>query len=197
MIRQLVRQIRRGPDKAPREPGWSTLIQGSRRTQLGRAYVRTLMVCLISLAIFLLVTADSRREVVEALVMGLVFTIFPWIIANAVPTHWVLVGEQGLRLQIRDQGRFKLPWGQIKDVRIQNTTMTGPMGPFYEDAPSSTLANKGTFFDYMQQDHWSVLIITDNRWIHINARDFDTPEEAGRVLASHLLQAGMVECRDG
>ena len=70
--------------------------------------------------------------------------------------------------------------------------MTGPMGPFYGDAPSSILASKDTFFDYMQQEHWSILIITVYRWQHINARDFDAPEEAGRLLGNHLLIAGLL-----
>ena len=194
MIRQLIRQLTRGPSKAPKEPGWSTLTQSSGRTRLGRAYICLLMVVLQSMAIFLLVTADSQTEVIEALVMLTLVTVFPLVLINSVPTHWVLVGDQGLRLQLRDQGRYKLPWGKIQEIRIQRTAMKGPIGPFYEAAPPSTLESQDSFLGHMQRDDWTIVVITGQRWIHINARDFDRPDEAGRVLGSHLIKAGMVQC---
>ena len=155
------------------------------------------MVCLNAMAVLLLVTADSSREVAEAIVMALVFTLFPWALVNAVPSHWVLVGEQGLRLQLKDQGAHRLPWGQISEAHLLKTTMSGPLGPFYADAPQSALSGKDALFEYLQQDHWSIRIISGSRWIHINARDFDAPAEAGRVIGSHLLKAGLLTHQGG
>jgi len=161
---------------------------------MGRLYVRFLMIVLLSMAIFLLVTADNQREVVEAVVMAIIVTVFPMALSNAVPTYWVLVGDEGLQIQNKTLGCINVPWQTIKETRLQKTIMKGPFGPFYEEAPTSVLMNTEVFMAYMTSDHWSIVLITENRWLTIDGRDFDSPSDAGRVLGSRLLTERLCSC---
>jgi len=150
------------------------------------------MIGLLSMAIFLWVTANSQREVVEAIVMATIVTVCTLALNNAVPTYWVLVGKEGIQFQNKTVGCMDVPWETVKETRTQKTIMKGPLGPFYEDAPKTVLKSHEAFMAYMKGAEWSIVLITETRWITINARDFDDPSDAGRVLGSRLLMEQLI-----